>query len=345
MSDEYYDGNNVLSDSNVCDATMFGRLYATLYGACLNGSGCLPNPETNYMSATDNYYQNGGDVPIGILALRYHKLREDAISQGLLALTNGQLFDVPNRPQSPYVQQELFAATPMVTSIKTSSANFSIPSNLLHYTLSETMQSLSIDFGDGSGFRNVSIGQSNILVNYSSNGAKRIIFKLTLSSGRILMNHAELIVDVPLPRPEFAAAPDINLGTISVGGQGARVRGFSNCRNGTIRKPLIWVEGFNPNTSTDGFDLNIGNNLVVNFTSGIVNSANLWSHLDAEGYDVLYVDFLDGAADLRQNAAVVQEVIRRVNQTKIGNEPIVIIGESMGGAISKFAIRKNAVAL
>jgi Secretion system C-terminal sorting domain len=70
-----------------------------------------------------------------------------------------------------------------------------------------------------------------------------------------------------------------------------------------------------------------------------------FSRLNAEGYDVVLVDFERGADYIQKNGIVLQEVIRRINREKQatagGNCPNanVILGASMGGQVARWALR------
>lgn len=54
---------------------------------------------------------------------------------------------------------------------------------------------------------------------------------------------------------------------------------------------------------------------------------------------MVYFNFQNGGADIMQNATVVRNLIEQVNREKVGNEKIIVIGESMGGIIARLAIR------
>lgn len=60
--------------------------------------------------------------------------------------------------------------------------------------------------------------------------------------------------------------------------------------------------------------------------------------LHAEGYDIIMLDFVDGADYIQRNAFLLVELIEQINANKIGNEPNVIIGASMGGQIVRYAL-------
>src|SRR5690606_2160692 len=56
------------------------------------------------------------------------------------------------------------------------------------------------------------------------------------------------------------------------------------------------------------------------------------------GYDVIYLDFHNGADFMEHNAMLLLELIKRVNFKKCGSEEIAIIGASMGGQVARFAL-------
>ena len=72
----------------------------------------------------------------------------------------------------------------------------------------------------------------------------------------------------------------------------------------------------------------------------------LWQDLYNEGYDLIYVDFDDGAGDIFENALVVEDVINWVNTKKAENGSTgqnIVLGASMGGVIGFRALRTMEV--
>ena len=114
-----------------------------------------------------------------------------------------------------------------------------------------------------------------------------------------------------------------------------------------LDKPVIVVDGFDPGDNRDIsglYDL-----LSYSGPSGDENLADL---LRAEGFDVVILNFpvytraaddqiIDGGADfMERNAMVLVELITIINSAKATNSPEqnVIIGPSMGGIISRYAL-------
>lgn len=70
----------------------------------------------------------------------------------------------------------------------------------------------------------------------------------------------------------------------------------------------------------------------------IVKAPQLIAELRNNGYDLIYLDFHNGADFMENNAMLLAELIRRVNFIKCSKEEIVVIGASMGGQITRFAL-------
>lgn len=114
--------------------------------------------------------------------------------------------------------------------------------------------------------------------------------------------------------------------------------------DGVLDKPVFLIDGFDPNGIRDFpalYDmLNYG------------TSENLADRLRDEGYDLVILNFeasyasptngtiLMGGADfIQRNAFTLVELINVINDLKDGDEPNVMIGPSMGGLISRYALR------
>jgi Putative serine esterase (DUF676) len=94
---------------------------------------------------------------------------------------------------------------------------------------------------------------------------------------------------------------------------------YSN--DGILDKPIILVEGYDPD-----------NNIFPNFYRE-------FNRLVYGGRDLIIVNFPNGSGDMNENAALVQNIIQEVNNSKSGNYPIAVIGFSMGGIIARKALK------
>ncbi len=116
--------------------------------------------------------------------------------------------------------------------------------------------------------------------------------------------------------------------------------------NGVLDKPIFFVDGFDPNDSRDidsMYDL-------LNYGG---SGENLGDIVRDEGYDLVVLNFpeeyasptdgttlIKGGADfIQRNAFILVELINTINSNKaIGSEANVVIGPSMGGLISRYAL-------
>lgn len=114
--------------------------------------------------------------------------------------------------------------------------------------------------------------------------------------------------------------------------------------DGVLDKPIFFVDGFDPNDSRDIPSMYS----LLDFGSG----DNLADLVRDEGYDIVVLNFptyisssdgttsISGGADfIQRNAFILVELINTINGMKTGTEEAVVIGPSMGGLISRYALR------
>lgn len=146
---------------------------------------------------------------------------------------------------------------------------------------------------------------------------------------------------------------------------------YGKDRNGVdhtcIHKPFILVEGIDfgyknhrigyygdgrpqYKYGTLGFIDLLGEGAEYNMEQGIMGSwvpdklpifiegKNFVTQLNEMGYDVIYLDFFDGADKIERNAMALVELINQINTIKCEHEEIVVMGASMGGQVARYAL-------
>jgi len=224
-----------------------------------------------------------------------------------------------------------------------------LPSNLWFTNNGAAVSSIAVDFGNGSGYQTLSMGQA-VNVSYTDTGSKTWTFKLTLNNNTTLYSHTLMQIQpepnnyggtcstcrYPRPGgPVFLTADDPYNGGY---GQGWITVDYAQA-DLKLHKPLIVVEGFDP-----GYLLapenQFGYSSFYTFREQLRLSG---SNLDAllrgstQQYDIIYVDWYKGADYLQRNAYLLERVIRWVNEQKAADgttEPNVVLGQSMGGVIA-----------
>jgi hypothetical protein len=96
--------------------------------------------------------------------------------------------------------------------------------------------------------------------------------------------------------------------------------------DGILDKPIIIAEGFDIAGTMSRDDL-------YSKWQGRISS------LVAKGYDVFILNFTSPVRSLQVNANVVEDLIKGINQNKVGNFEGVYIGESMGGILGRIALK------
>ena len=109
--------------------------------------------------------------------------------------------------------------------------------------------------------------------------------------------------------------------------------------DGILDKPIIVLDGFDPGD---------GRNITGLYNSLNFGGQNLADILRNEGFDIVILNApqyttngkdIDGGADyIQRNAMVTIELINLLNDLKVGNEELVLLGPSMGGLIARYAL-------
>lgn len=117
-----------------------------------------------------------------------------------------------------------------------------------------------------------------------------------------------------------------------------------NCNptSDSLTKPFIFVEGVDFNLAETALKLGdfgwpsfIGSDPDFPMLS---NASEMLQLLREAGYDIILLDFSDGARSITENAALLVSLIEKVKQHTANKEPLVLAGASMGGQITRYAL-------
>ncbi len=308
-----------------------------------------------------------------LLIGHYNSIDDNAANNGLLTYNSytRQLNDVPNRPSSPYLTKNLFAATPLENTNITGIANIIVKSSLNYNNTGASLSSVQIDFANGQGFVTIPLDVA-VSAAYTDTGYYRWTIKATLSNSTVLQCYADYYVVHVEPvnnittysyNPSGVNGPQIaNAGPNNIWGIIAAVPNvhsggtihivYSNKnRTNTLRKPLIVVENMDaynltPQVQSRPYGIQ---EFIVEINS-LTSTYNFNSQLDdIAGYDLVFINFNDGMDGIVRNAAVVQEAINRVNNNKVPDDRSggitqqnVVLGIGTGGLNARYALANMA---
>jgi pimeloyl-ACP methyl ester carboxylesterase len=275
-------------------------------------------------------------IPIGILDVEGTLLSEqqlkDAEQKNSLKNNSPQDYETIRFLSASVLQEEVFQAE----------VHLKISPELLTTNRPSSIQGVEIDFNDGKGFAKYSLSNQLIAHRFNSLGKNLIKIKLQTPEGYYLFESVVNVMQLERKKPyrEFqVTSSPVAFDTVTYRNgsnhrtsivPGANVRILLGC-DGVFNKPLILVEG------TDlGENVNL-DHLEADWTEGNFPAAQNYLN---EGYDLVLLDWQNSHDFIQNNAQVLKAVINEVNQTKVGNNQLVVIATSMGGLVSRWALRE-----
>ena len=351
--------NGILTDSTVVDAPTLKHIYNTIFSSRVTSATTgFINP--NNFESNWKTNRTAGTIALSGLYYKYNAFINDAINLGKVNFVNNQFQDkfIGGIWQNPYQEFQAFAMAPAITKYEGLSFNVKIPLNIFYSNYQSLIQSIQIDFDNGNGYVTVPFNQ-NISINYPTEGLKIWKYKLILTNGTSLLSQSKIEVTQGIVAMSWGTSTNVAsaMSTTSVasstiyshsitatknyGGTFGTVKlTIDDTNNDGIRKPLIVAEGFDAGIILAPERIN-GMNTYSQFRTESFNGGTELRSLiynSNKQYDIIYVDWDNGVDYLQKNAFALEAVITWINSVKIGTEKNVVLGQSMGGVISRYAL-------
>ncbi len=313
-------------------------------------------------------------IPIAILDINYHDFIEGGLSNDFFSYDGTKLHDSPDQSINPYKQKEAFVAWCGSDIYENRMINFKLPSEFYVSNKSSAPESIKIDFDDGLGFRNVQF-DTPVSVDYREGTQNRTI-RISLKHNdntevQSAVTIAFAIDFMPcettnFPFPNQAPWPTDTsvfndwMVSTSYENQTIMADAFTlTSDDGIFDKPFIFVEGVDFGRDNNMLPIHLeyqnGTFGWCQFTSGFLDPdlyddqeygydmlhrmPDFLHTIREYGYDIVLIDFYDGAELMQKNAAIVEHILNLCNDYKVGKEPLVVAGASMGGQITRYALR------
>ncbi len=294
-------------------------------------------PVMQYGLNAFNYVKNNDEIPLGLIHIDFNRLKSDALTTNNyfdFDLPNNTLYDLPSRPNEPYQFGEVASFAPLAGQTKSLVVDFLIDKSWFildnrtaNYYIDPGYEFV-IDFGNNDTLVHFDAHLShNFTKIYSTVGEKIITVKL----------FSKILGGDPIYTSKAKIRIDDNQGFFQTGGDpidraGLDIVKFAPCEtegnNG--RKIAIVVEGFDFLEDQTAYDLYYK----------ALQSTQI-DELRKFGYEFHTISWKDSRIDMRTNA---QYLIQYMDELKCellnsGNqEPMVLIGASMGGIIARYAL-------
>lgn len=327
LSDSIFYQNNSLGSLNHEE---WMQIYDEMYYEAHDTLSMSPHVDVENIS---NGFSND-TIPIGIMDYDWYYCANNSLSTNVyfnFDTVNNLLYDKPGRPGWPFGQSNIFAVSPLRMSTQYLNPTFRIDPNLFFKDIiNSSLYSSSsivfrIDFGDGTGWHNFNPNViSHFQTTYADTGVYHIksevvdsnkgVLKYSFSffsiTGKVESQSADEVWDMP----------------------GMNVGVFHGCNDGN-EKVIIYLEGI------DVMDFWPSTNRGVDVIYQDMIEGNSIRELQNFGYTYYVVDWKNSRIDMRFNALHLVNLIEKLkSKTKNSDEQFVIIGESMGGLVGRYAM-------
>lgn len=301
-------------------------------------------------------------APISILISEFEAIKPSVRTQNQLQINANNQYEITDFSIDYFNIHKIGFASPLIKQLKGTQIAFKLSDELIFNTTTQTISKIEINFNTGKGFQKISSNQI-ISADFETLGSKTISFKITLNDGTVFTNESKFTLkekaqnlsqlNKVAQQTPFAVSPLTEI-TSSLTYQGTNETAahagkgefqiFYDNEAGLLDKVIIVCDGFDP---ADGRDTGAIYNLLNYGTP----TQNLGDNVRNLGYDVVVLNFpiytrpdgvtnIDGGVDyIQRNARVMIELINYINANKVGNQELVVIGPSMGGLITRMALR------
>jgi hypothetical protein len=338
MDSSLFQQNNI---NDTLNQDTWIQMYSEMYNSAFDTTLFI-TPDSLFWPAYDKY----GPDTINILAMHYdyYRFKPGALDSNIyfdFDTINNILTDMAIRPGFPYDNFKVFAASPVNCTRKFSNMVFRVgldnilsdnftPLNATGTTLGYGME---INFDDNNGWQTIDLTADNYFsVNYDSTG-KHVIQTRVLQHGQPIA----LSISSMTTKKTRAGILDLPVAAINNFGMNALV--YNPCNSTPVNevKTIIYLEGIDPmDFQNGGF-----RNAQEIYEDQIIEPG--LSDLRNFGYRFIVVSWANSRIKIQQNA---QNLIDLINNLKCeqadmqNNEQFVIMGESMGGLVAKYAMMR-----
>lgn len=372
--------HNGQNDSAVCSPLQFQQAYFEFYQSTFNKLGFV-TPDSIVENIINNY--NRTTHPLGLLFMQYATIKQDAITNGLLTLNNGQLFNVQGAA-SPYEIKESFVASPLTNAehMNIGIHTFFLDKAFILGNNFKSIRKIKLTLLNGNivqerNLAGLAINQFHTVTpfEFEFDTTGLYIFNIEVEFMDSTLVHTKAAFDVvegslfgtnnENKRNSTLCDTCITMGGIN-GGDTLIVTGnyydmsdygasstpvsgiayifYATNNNGInytqhrIKKPIIFLDGFDPSNSRDApriYSRYINMKFYINGSD-----VYLADYLRSLGYDLIILDFDDGGTYMEKNAMVVNQLLQKLyadHHTWLQKD-FVVIGPSMGALIGQFAL-------
>lgn len=297
-------------------------------------------------------------IPLSLLISDFETIKKSEIDTKNVYLNSNNQMEIKSGVDYPFEKHSINLIGALLQKSKTNKVDFILKSNLIFNTTNRTISSITASLNDSNDWKTI-LTDKSFQLNFTKNGNQIIHFKIVLSTGEIIKQSISFDIDCPTisnnKKTTVAFSPQVvNSITATIPYQGygetasylgqGEYQIFMDTTDGILDKPIFLLDGFDPGDTRN-------TTAIYQLLGYGTTGQNLGDIVRAQGYDVIVLNFpsytrpnsttvIDGGVDyIQRNAMVLVELINQINAQKVGNAQNVVIGPSMGGLISRYALR------
>ncbi len=345
-----YDGLT-LTDSNYISLVDYENILRSIRSASVSISKPFRKVDDIMESFTTT--NEDSSIKMSLALYKYNRIKANALTDGLIGYnaTTGKVFDKYEGDTwiNPYEEVSLLAFSSNRHVVRCGETfSLELPSEFIFSNDITNINYIRINASDGLGWRIITANHP-ISIQYDSAGEKELIVRVLTKDQGSLLAHTKILVEPSIVNQvNGQEIPFIEYKTIDTLYNDVTVSAtllLSSADNSNlVKKPFIFVEGFDPGPFMDTV-------LVESFFDPIEQYGmtdldmigyNIWEkEIKGKGYDLIYVNWDNSLADIRANAALLEIILNDINKAKHDNgsqEKNILMGHSMGGLISRYTL-------
>lgn len=297
------------------------------------------------------------EIPLSVLISDFESINQNTIENENVFLNANQQYEYKNGGENIFDRHAVNLISPLVFKSRSNTVTFILKEEFVFNTTNRTLSSIAYQVKEEDQWSRIQQNQP-FTIRFNEGGLQTVNCRLQFSNGETTYQSFVFQVESGLGttarNTQNTYTPNaVNTVTATIPYQGfgettayfgqGEYEIFPDTVDGILDKPVFLVDGFDPgdarSIATLYSSLNYGTN------------QNLADYLRSLGFDIVLVNFpnytrpnsttvIDGGVDfIQRNAFVLVQVINLINAQKVGAEKNVIIGPSMGGLISRYALR------
>lgn len=300
----------------------------------------MPFNLTHLQALSDTSYQQMNQLLLTHFASSYHRCMDTSFFQTQYWDSTSHSFHYPSTCSQTFSSDTLVLFGALQETVVQPNFLLRLDSNLLLGEWAGQFQySFAID--DTSTYSILPVGVS-LPVILDTSFTRHFIYLKATRLNRVYSSAFSIDLlrsSVVFPSPDLIIPISANL-PFQGGYASAEIGVWKSClQTNGFNQPVIIVEGFDPQNSRGLLSSNRADaNLYCISNASVANHTNMLDSLRAYGHDVLIVNFMDGGTYVERNAMALIAAINYINALKEGNDELVIVGASMGGLVSRYAL-------